>query len=81
MVSNSVINLFLFLMGGKQLSTDWTMTMGDNEITLHGNFFNIVFNGNGYIINGMSVPVDELSDVVLARFNLLLRENTVITNH
>ena len=80
MVSNDTINLFLFLMGNKRMSNEWTMETIDKKIVLRSKDFDITFEDGKYMVGDLSVQVDEFSDITLSRFNIILREKTII-NH
>lgn len=80
MVSHDTINLFLFLMGNKRLSDEWTMETIDKKIILKSKDFDIIFEDGKYTVGDLSVQVDEFSDIILSRFNIILREKTII-NH
>ena len=78
MVSHDTINLFLFLMGNKRMSNEWTMETISNKIILRSKDFDITFEDGKYTVGDLSVQVDEFSDITLSRFNIILREKTII---
>lgn len=78
MVSNDTINLFLFLMGNKRMSNEWTMETISDKIVLRSKDFDITFEDSKYTVGDLSVQVDEFSDITLSRFNIILREKTII---
>ena len=78
MVSNDTINLFLFRMGNKMMSNELTMETISDKIVLRSKDFDITFESSQYTVGGLSVQVDEFSDITLSRFNIILREKTII---